>query len=365
MSTAIVNTRVSRIRPLIPPAILIADLPAPTSTSDFVLKSRQVVSDIVGGRDDRLLCVVGPCSIHDPVAALEYAQRLKTLAEELKEDLFIVMRVYFEKPRTTIGWKGLINDPNLDGTFEINKGLRVGRTLLLDINKLGMPVGSELLDTISPQFIGDLVSWGAIGARTTESQLHRELVSGTSIPVGFKNGSDGGVQVAVDAMVSASSPHSFLGVSDQGLAAIVETKGNQDCHVILRGGSSGPGYSPVHVENAAKLVLKTKSPAVLPPAIIVDCSHGNSGKDDKKQIFVSESVAAQVSRGSKALVGVMIESNLIAGGQKLIIGQPEKLVYGQSVTDKCVGWDTTVEMLRSLAQASAARRAMVKPQAKL
>lgn len=350
------NIRVANIRPLIPPACLLEELPTPDATSAFVAASRKAVSDIVKGKDDRLLAIVGPCSIHDPKAALEYATKLAKLAHELKDDIFIVMRVYFEKPRTTVGWKGLVNDPGLDGSFAINKGLRIGRGLLLDINKMGLPVGCELLDTISPQFMADLMSWGAIGARTTESQLHRELVSGMSMPVGFKNGSDGGVQVAVDAMISGSSKHSFLGVSSEGLAAIVQTKGNEDCHVILRGGASGPNYFPFHVEAAARKVLATKDARLLPPSIVVDCSHGNSQKDHKNQPLVSESIAAQVANGSKVLTGVMVESNLVAGAQKLVLGQKEKLVYGQSITDKCVDWPTTDLMMRQLATAVRKRR---------
>jgi 3-deoxy-7-phosphoheptulonate synthase len=323
------------------------------------------VSKIIHGQDDRLLCVVGPCSIHDAKAAKEYAVLLAALSAELKDDICMVMRVYFEKPRTTIGWKGLINDPDMDGTYAINKGLRLGRSLMLEINQLGLPIGCELLDTISPQFVSDLMSWGAIGARTTESQLHRELVSGMSIPCGFKNGSDGGVQVAIDACISGSSPHSFLGVTDQGLAAIVKTKGNADCHIILRGGNDGPNYTPVHVNNTLKAVKATKGTDGKVGGVIIDCSHGNSGKDYRNQGLVAESVAAQLARGSTAIVGVMLESNLVAGAQKLVLGKADELTYGKSVTDECVAWDETVDTLRTLAKAVQRRRAHLKPQPKL
>lgn len=266
------------------------------------------------------------------------------------------MRVYFEKPRTTVGWKGLINDPNLDDTYDINNGLRKARKLMLDINELGLPCGSELLDTISPQFIADLISWGAIGARTTESQLHRELVSGLSMPVGFKNGSSGDIQIAVDAMLAAASPHVFLGVTEQGLAGIVKTKGNDNCFVILRGGAGGPNYTAVHIENASKTILKKKNPKLL-NSIVVDASHANSGKDHNKQILVIGSVCNQVAHGIKCITGVMLESFIEAGAQKLVSGQADKLVYGKSITDKCIDWSTTVTCLDMLKTAAQARRA--------
>jgi len=346
------NTRVKELRPLIPPAILLEEIPLTNELEAFITESRNTVTNIIHGRDDRLLVVVGPCSIHDVEAAREYASKLSELANELKDDLFIVMRVYFEKPRTTVGWKGLINDPHLDGSFAINHGLHVARSLLMDINNMGLPVGCELLDTISPQFISDCMAWGAIGARTTESQLHRELVSGISMPVGFKNGSSGGVKVAVDAMTSASAPHSFLGVTEQGLAAIVKTKGNRDCHLILRGGDNGPNYSPVDINLAVKQIKKTDQAV----AIVVDCSHGNSGKDDKNQPLVADAVGQQLARGNKAIIGMMIESFLLSGAQKLVEGQKDKLVYGQSITDKCIDWPTTTVVLRNLAGNVRSRR---------
>lgn len=299
-----------------------------------------------------MLVVVGPCSIHDPTAALEYAAKLRALMDTLKQDLLIVMRVYFEKPRTTVGWKGLINDPDLDGTFKVNKGLRVARELMLDINRMGLPVGCEFLDTISPQFMADLVSWGAIGARTTESQVHRELSSGLSMPVGFKNGTSGDCQIAVDAIRAASHPHSFLSVSKQGIAGIVETQGNEDCHVILRGGSDGPNYSAEHCAAACELLKKNS----LTPTLIVDCSHGNSRKLHTNQPLVAADLAKRIAAGDQQVAGVMLESFLLCGNQK--IGPPESMVYGKSVTDACMDWEMTVDVLNGLAAAVRARRAL-------
>lgn len=313
------------------------------------------MENIIKGSDDRLVVVVGPCSVHDTQGALEYAQQLKPLADELQNELLVVMRVYFEKPRTTVGWKGLINDPELNGTFKINKGLRLARQFLLDVNQLGLPVGTEFLDTISPQYTSDLVSWGAIGARTTESQVHRELASGLSCPVGFKNGTAGSVQVAADAVKSARGSHSFLGVNEWGNAAIVMTKGNSSAHIILRGGTDGPNYSAEHVEAAQALLKKS---GIEGSGIMIDCSHANSGKKHENQPLVSAAIAEQVASGSREIVGVMIESNLVEGAQKLEPGQTDvsKLVYGQSVTDACVNISTTGEMLRTLAKAVSKRR---------
>src|SRR5881396_771672 len=300
------DLRVESIRPLLPPAILLEELPLSEEGSQVILRAREEVADILAGTDDRLIVIVGPCSVHDPAAAREYAGRLKGLAAELAGDLRIVMRVYFEKPRTTVGWKGLINDPRLDGSFAINDGLRLARRLLLDLAALGVPAGCEFLDPITPQFIADLVTWGAIGARTTESQVHRELASGLSMPVGFKNGTDGGVQIALDAVRAAAHPHRFLGVTEQGLAAIVSTGGNQDCHVILRGGESGPNYDAVSVQKAARAMRA----AGVAPRLMIDASHGNSSKDYRRQPAVVHDVATQLAEGEPAIVGMMMESFL-------------------------------------------------------
>jgi 3-deoxy-7-phosphoheptulonate synthase len=308
----------------------------------------------LGGRDDRLVVVVGPCSVHDPEAALGYAGRLKELEAELAEDLLVVMRVYFEKPRTTVGWKGLINDPHLDDSFAINDGLHMARKVLLDIIALGIPAGCEFLDPITPQFFADAVTWGAIGARTTESQVHRELASGLSMPVGFKNGTGGGIRIAVDAVRAAAYPHSFLGVARQGLAAILTTSGNPDCHVILRGGRTGPNYD---AENVHK-TLDSLRDAGLPPRVMIDASHDNSGKDHRRQPLVATEICAQVSQGEPGIVGVMLESFLVEGNQKL--NGRANLVYGQSVTDACMGWETTVPVLRELAEAVRRRRSVSK-----
>jgi 3-deoxy-7-phosphoheptulonate synthase len=344
------DVRIDSLRPLIPPAILMEELPVSEADTELISRARRDVARVVTGEDDRLAIVVGPCSIHDPEAGLEYAKLLKPVAEALKDDVVIVMRTYFEKPRTTVGWKGLINDPKLDGSFSINLGLRVARKFLLDVVELGMPTGTEFLDPISPQFVADLVSWGAIGARTTESQVHRELASGLSMPVGYKNGTSGDVQIAVDAVRSSAAPHRFLSVTKQGLAAIVSTRGNQHCHVILRGGRSGPNFSAEAISEAGLALGK----AGLRPALMVDCSHANSQKDHKNQVRVAESLAAQVSGGSAAIFGVMIESNLVAGRQDVVPGKP--LTYGQSITDACLGFDETRPVLELLAEAVRARR---------
>jgi 3-deoxy-7-phosphoheptulonate synthase len=345
------DLRVESIRPLLPPAILLEELPLAEAAAVTVSRGREEVAAILRGEDDRLVVIVGPCSIHDPAAAMDYARRLRRLADETAADLRIVMRVYFEKPRTTVGWKGLINDPNLDGSFAINAGLRLGRRLLLDLAGLGLPAGCEFLDPITPQFISDLVTWGAIGARTTESQTHRELASACSMPVGFKNGTDGGVQIAIDAVRAAAHPHRFLGVTEQGLAGIVSTRGNPDCHVILRGGSSGPNYDAMSVQKT----LAALRDAGLPPRLMVDASHGNSEKDYTRQARVVREVAAQLAQGEAGLIGMMMESFLVEGRQDL--RDPARLTYGQSITDACMSWDTTVSVLHELAAAVRARRA--------
>ncbi|MCC7634339.1 3-deoxy-7-phosphoheptulonate synthase AroG [Stenotrophomonas rhizophila] len=344
------DLRIRKIEPLTPPAQLLAMLPCDEQASDTVSASRAALHEILHGRDDRLAVVIGPCSIHDPVAAIEYAQRLKPLRDAYADELEIVMRVYFEKPRTTVGWKGLINDPDLDGSFNINKGLRVARGLLRDINKLGLPAGVEFLDVISPQYIADLVAWGAIGARTTESQVHRELASGLSCPVGFKNGTDGNIKIAADAIGAASNPHHFLSVTKQGDTAIVATVGNPDCHVILRGGKI-PNYDAAHVEATCQTLAK----AQLAPRIMIDASHANSSKNPENQPRVIADINAQLADGEERIVGVMIESHLVAGRQDLVEGQP--LFYGQSITDGCIGWDSSLAVLESLAGAVRARRA--------
>jgi 3-deoxy-7-phosphoheptulonate synthase len=344
------DLRIDQIRPLIPPAIIMEEIPPSEQQMAVTAHAREAASRIVTGEDDRLLVVVGPCSIHDPQAGLEYAGRLKEVADRLAGDLLIIMRTYFEKPRTTVGWKGLINDPNLDGSFAINQGLRVARSFLRDVVGMGMPTGTEFLDPISPQFVADLVSWGAIGARTTESQVHRELGSGLSMPVGFKNGTGGNVQIAVDAVSSASHPHHFLSVTKQGLAAIVSTQGNQACHVILRGGSSGPNYDSQHVGETLALLEK----AGLKRGVMVDTSHANSDKNHENQPKVAANLAEQIAAGNRGLTGVMIESHLKAGRQAASPGKP--LEYGVSITDACLGFAQTVPVLENLAQAVAQRR---------
>jgi 3-deoxy-7-phosphoheptulonate synthase len=344
------DIRIDRLKPLLPPAILMEELPVSERASTIVALARQAIARILRGEDDRLLLVVGPCSIHDLHAAEEYATRLKALAEELRQELYVVMRVYFEKPRTISGWKGLINDPNLDGTFSINDGLRKGRRLLCDLAELGLPAGCEFLDPITPQFFADLVSWGAIGARTTESQVHRELASGLSVPVGFKNGTDGNLQIAIDAIRAAANPHHFLSVTKEGLAAIVATRGNPDCHLILRGAAAGPNYSAEHVAKAGRALVE----AGLPARLMVDCSHGNSGKDYRRQPEVAADIGAQLAAGNGSIFGVMMESHLIAGRQELTPGCA--LTYGQSITDACLGWEETVPVLRALAAAVRGRR---------
>jgi 3-deoxy-7-phosphoheptulonate synthase len=344
------DLRISTARPLLSPAILEEDLPLSDAGAGLVRAARRAIGDILAGRDNRLVAIVGPCSVHDPKAALEYAQRLKPVADRLAADLLVVMRVYFEKPRTTIGWKGLINDPQLDGSFQVNTGLRLARRLMLDINAAGLPIGTEFLDTTLGQYYADLVSWAAIGARTTESQIHRELASGLSMPVGFKNRTDGDLQVAVDAIVSARHPHCFPSLTREGAPAVLATTGNPECHIVLRGGAAGPNYDALHVARAGVLLAK----AGAPPAVLVDCSHGNSGKRHDQQPAVAANLADQVAGGNRAIIGVMLESHLVAGAQKHEAGKP--LVYGQSITDACLSFDETVPVLEKLAQAVAARR---------
>ena len=349
MTHATDDLRIDGLRPLLPPAILMEELPASDAVQKTVSEGRRAADAILRGEDKRLLVVVGPCSIHDTQAALDYARKLSVLRDELGEHLFLVMRVYFEKPRTTVGWKGLINDPHLDGSFAINRGLRIARGILLQISELGLPAGSEFLDTITPQFMADLVTWGAIGARTTESQVHRELASGLSMPVGFKNGTDGNIQIAVDAIGAASHPHQFLSVTKQGFAAIVKTRGNDSCHTILRGAKQGPNFSAEHVAQAAAALTKAK----LAPRVMIDCSHGNSQKDPLKQRDVAANVGEQLQAGDPHIFGVMIESNLVGGRQDQ---KPDtKLTYGQSITDACIGWEDTETTLRGLAAAVRAR----------
>jgi 3-deoxy-7-phosphoheptulonate synthase len=344
------DLRIDALRPLLPPAILMEELPLGEESSATVAHGREQVQRVLRRQDDRLLTVVGPCSIHDPAAAREYAKRLFETRRELGEDLLLVMRVYFEKPRTIVGWKGLINDPQLDESFHINQGLRLARRLLLDLAEMGLPAGSEFLDPITPQFIADLVSWGAIGARTSESQVHRELASGLSMPVGFKNGTAGSVQIAIDAIRSAAHPHHFLSVTKEGVAAIVSTRGNDDCHLILRGGSSGPNYDADSIARTERALEKSG----LEPRLVVDCSHANSEKDPSRQPEVARAVAGQVAAGSQSIVGVMLESFLEEGRQDVKPGQ--KLTFGKSITDACLGWEGTVPVLRDLAAAARERR---------
>ena len=343
------DTRITGMEEVTAPASLIHDIPVSPSASELVFSGRKAVSDIIHGRNGRLLVVIGPCSIHDPKAGMEYAGRLCEQAQKYKNRLHIIMRVYFEKPRTTVGWKGLINDPYLNNSYDINSGLRVARTLLRDIVELGLGGGTEYLDPISPQYVGDFVSWGAIGARTTESQIHRQLASGLSCPIGFKNSTDGSVQVAVDAIGSAQHPHIFLSVTKQGRSAIFQTAGNEDCHVILRGGGGKPNYDNASVNQAARL-LET---AGLHPRAMVDMSHANSQKDHRRQIAVCEDICRQLHDKEPCIFGVMIESHLVEGKQK--IAAPEDLTYGQSITDACLGWEDSLDCLAQLAEANGVR----------
>ncbi|MGL4807609.1 MAG: 3-deoxy-7-phosphoheptulonate synthase [Giesbergeria sp.] len=348
-TTRIDDTRIKAVRPLITPALLQEWLPTPDAALALVEGSRAAISRVLHGQDDRLIVVVGPCSIHDHDQAMDYARQLKAQADALQDDLLVVMRVYFEKPRTTVGWKGYINDPHLDGSFAINEGLEMARTLLLDVLALGLPVGTEFLDLLSPQFISDLVSWAAIGARTTESQSHRQLASGLSCPVGFKNGTDGGVKVATDAIQAAQSTHAFMGMTKMGQAAIFETRGNQDCHVILRGGKQ-PNYQKADVDAACALLQA----AGLREQVMIDVSHANSSKQHQRQINVAQDVAAQIAAGDARITGVMIESHLNEGRQDIVPGQA--LRHGVSVTDACISMEQTVPVLQALARAVHTRR---------
>ncbi len=343
------DLRISAVRALIPPQLLLEELPIDAHSLATVTNARQAVHRVLHGADDRLVAVVGPCSIHDSAAALEYAAKLRDAAARHANDLFIVMRVYFEKPRTTVGWKGFINDPHLDGSFAINEGLRQARKLLLEINRMGLPCGTEFLDLLSPQYISDLIAWGAIGARTTESQTHRQLASGLSCPVGFKNGTDGSIKVAVDALRAAAAPHAFMGMTKTGQAAIFETIGNEDCHVILRGGKA-PNYDAASVEAAASELAA----AGLAPHLMVDFSHANASKQYQKQMEVAANVAQQLSAGDERIFGVMVESHLNPGRQDLVPGKP--LAHGVSITDACLGWSETEALLETLAKGVRERR---------
>ena len=348
------DERIQDITVLPPPEHLIRFFPIRgTQVEALITQTRRSIHNIMAGQDDRLLVIIGPCSIHSPEAALDYARRLQPLREQFKDSLEVVMRVYFEKPRTTVGWKGLINDPYLDESYRIDEGLRIARQLLIEINRLGMPAASEFLDVISPQYIGDLISWGAIGARTTESQVHRELASGLSAPIGFKNGTDGNIRIATDAIQSASRGHHFLSVHKNGQVAIVRTNGNQDCHVILRGGKA-PNYDAASVAAACKDL----EAAGLPPTLMVDCSHANSSKKHEKQLDVARDIGAQIAGGSRSVFGVMVESHIHAGAQKFSPGKddPRALEYGKSITDACLGWDDSVALLQALSEAVLARR---------
>jgi 3-deoxy-7-phosphoheptulonate synthase len=343
------DLRINKIKELLPPIAILERFPATEQAAQTVYAARKAIHNILEDKDDRLLVVVGPCSIHDPDAALEYGKKLKVLRDELGDRLEIVMRVYFEKPRTTVGWKGLINDPYMDDSFKLNDGLRLGRKLLLDLTDMGMPTASEFLDMITPQYMADLISWGAIGARTTESQVHRELSSGLSCPVGFKNGTDGNIKIATDAIRSAEAPHHFLSVTKFGHSAIVETKGNPDCHIILRGGK-GPNYSSEHVAD----INKQLAASGLPQKIMIDFSHANSSKKFERQMIVSEDVGSQMANGDNSIFGVMVESHLVEGRQDIVDGKAE--TYGQSVTDACIGWNDTEKLLKQLADSVTARR---------
>ncbi|MGL5758170.1 3-deoxy-7-phosphoheptulonate synthase AroG [Plesiomonas sp.] len=349
------DIRVKEIKELLPPVALLEKYGVTEKASATVFESRESIHNILNDHDDRLLVVIGPCSIHDPVAALEYSKRLLELREELSDDLEVVMRVYFEKPRTTVGWKGLINDPYLDDSYQINDGLRIARKILLDINDLGMPTAGEFLDMITPQYMADLMSWGAIGARTTESQVHRELASGLSCPVGFKNGTDGTIKVAIDAISAANAPHHFLSVTKFGHSAIVSTAGNPDCHIILRGGKE-PNYSAEHVSAVVHELVSNK----LPSKVMIDFSHANSSKQYKRQCVVAADVCEQIAAGNQAIFGIMAESHLVEGRQDLVANT--SLTFGQSITDACLGWDDTELLLRDLANAVRARRAKAKSQ---
>ncbi len=343
------DTRVEQVGELISPAKLMADLPASDRVTETVFAARNQIHDVLRGADDRLVVIVGPCSIHDPKAAIEYANRLKALADQLKHDLIIIMRVYFEKPRTTVGWKGLINDPHLNESFDINTGLHMARRILIEINELGLPAATEFLDLVTPQYLADLIAWGAIGARTTESQSHRQLASGTSCPIGFKNGTDGNIKIAVDAIKASAARHHFISVTKAGQVAVFKTAGNEDCHVILRGGKQ-PNYDSASVEAACQEL----SHAGLSQHVMIDLSHANSSKQYQKQIEVGQNVASQIAKGEHRIMGIMIESHIKPGRQDECPGKP--LEYGMSITDACIGWEDTEPLLRELAAAVQSRR---------
>ena len=343
------DLRISAMSEVVPPVQLHKDCPVSEPVSKLIFDTRTAIHNILQGRDDRLLVIIGPCSVHDPKAAVDYAGRLQALREELADDLLVVMRVYFEKPRTSVGWKGLINDPFLDDSCQINKGLHIARNLLLDINGLGLPAATEFLDLITPQYIADLISWGAIGARTTESQVHRELASGLSCPVGFKNGTDGTLRIAIDAVRAATQPHNFLSLTKAGHSAIFATTGNEDCHIILRGGRE-PNYDAASVADAVQQLQE----AEVTDRLMIDCSHANSRKQYQRQIDVAQDVAGQIAAGNEHIMGVMIESNLVEGRQDIEPGK--ELIYGQSITDACISWDNSEPLLRELAGAVARRR---------
>ncbi|MGA0933661.1 MAG: 3-deoxy-7-phosphoheptulonate synthase [Pseudohongiellaceae bacterium] len=344
------DLRIKAMKELLSPEQLLAEYPMTEAASETVFNARNGLQKILNGEDDRLFVIAGPCSIHDPQAALEYAERLAGPMEKYQDDLLIIMRVYFEKPRTTVGWKGLINDPDLNDSYDINKGLRTARNLLLELANRGVPAGTEYLDLISPQYVADLIAWGAIGARTTESQCHRELASGLSCPVGFKNGTTGDVQIAIDAIGSASHSHNFLSVTKEGHSAIFQTAGNPDCHIILRGGHKHTNYDPENVRDVSEKLQK----AGLPANIVIDCSHANSGKNHERQVIVCRDVAYQLASGEKHIKGVMLESHLVAGNQKVVPGQA--LIYGQSITDACMAWEDTDVLLGELAESVNKRR---------
>ena len=353
ISTPTDDLRIREIREVSTPESVIHEFPRTGAATRVVSGARRAVHSVLSGSDDRLVVIIGPCSIHDPVAALDYAARLAEARQRFRGSLEVIMRVYFEKPRTTVGWKGLINDPGLDGSFDIDRGLRVARSLLLEINNLGLPAACEFLDMSTPQYIADLVAWAAIGARTTESQIHRELASGLSCPVGFKNGTDGNVKIAIDAVKSASRPHQFMAVTKSGRSAIASTSGNEDCHIILRGGKA-PNYNAASVEEACAAAQR----AGLAPQVMIDASHANSRKDPANQPQVVEDVARQIEAGDRRIMGMMVESNLVAGRQDCVTGQP--LVYGQSITDGCIGWDASLAVLERLVEAIDRRRALAR-----
>lgn len=342
----IANKNILKLQPIITPKTLKSLYRISDKTANTILETREAIGKILSGEDTRLMAIIGPCSIHDPAQALEYARRLKALRAKIEDKILVVMRVYFEKPRTTVGWKGLINDPHLDDTFELEEGLNTARKLMIDINEMGMPIGTEALDPFTPQYLSDLVSWSAIGARTTESQTHREMASSLSSPVGFKNGTDGGLTIAMNAMVSASSAHSFLSINEEGRSSIVKSTGNPHAHLILRGGARGPNYDYASIQLAEQELMKNN----LPLSIVVDCSHDNSNKDFKNQKLVMQAITLQKKDGNKSIKGIMLESHLREGKQKLEMGKKEELAYGVSITDGCIGWEETEEILLDFAR---------------